>query len=223
MIFQLLIESCLIVLLFNTSLVTENVRIPAAIHSRHSINYKYYDIPVQPTKPHLIVVDSSSPSFLIRFRSASSPIKVFQKHESSKAPDVQRTTSADEPHILKHKINKPIIQMVREIIIPYRRIVQDIRPVVETIKTVVSTSNGAPLDLGREANMQNRRKAVLEMDNDINDIWSSLIDNSLYNGNSVYDLKYVSPNQHLKMFSNNHNNSITDSALNYMLRLYKDR
>lgn len=45
---------------------------------------------------------------------------------------------ADEPHVLKHLVTKPIYQEVQEIISPHRRIVQKVEPVKEEIQTIVA-------------------------------------------------------------------------------------
>ena len=114
--------------------------VPAAIHSRHSV--QYYDVPssgyVQPTT---VEVGASSVPLNILFRSASSNLNVQQYHEGAKG-GYQETNSEDEPHYLRHTVKKPIIQEVREVISPYRKITQEIKPVQEEIQTIVARGTG---------------------------------------------------------------------------------
>jgi hypothetical protein len=110
--------------------------VPAAIHTRHSIDYK--DVPSSGSvNPTTIEVGSSSIPLNILFRSSSSNINVQQAHSGGQG-DTQRTSSQDEPHHLIHEVTKPIIQEVREVISPYRKIVQEIQPVQEEIQTIVA-------------------------------------------------------------------------------------
>ena len=110
--------------------------IPAAIQSRHNI--QYYDVPnsgyIQPTT---IEVGANQIPLNILFRSASSSLNVQQKHESAQG-SYQKSQSEDEPHKLYHQVTKPVYQEVREVIMPYRKITQEIKPVQEDIQTIVA-------------------------------------------------------------------------------------
>ena len=73
------------------------------------------------TSPHQTVFppqpSMSAPTLFILLRSSSSNINVQQSHEGG-GGDIQQSRSEDEPHILFHEVNKPIIQEVREVISP---------------------------------------------------------------------------------------------------------
>ncbi len=114
--------------------------IPAAIHTRHTIDFR--NVPsTGAVAPTTIEVGSNSVPLNILFRSSSSNINVQQAHEGG-GGDTQHSQSADEPHRLVHEVSKPIIQEVREVITPYRRIVQEIQPVQEEIQTIVARGEG---------------------------------------------------------------------------------
>ena len=110
--------------------------IPAAIQSRHNI--EYYDVPNSGyIKPTSIEVGANPIPLNLLFRSASSALNVQQYHEGAKG-SYQQSQSEDEAHVLKHMVTKPIYQEVREVISPYRKITQEIKPVYEEIKTIVA-------------------------------------------------------------------------------------
>lgn len=177
-----------------------------AVHTRYSVKIKNVDLPQEPFQPQVVQVEGGKTSFVIQFKSASSNINVIQSHESAEVPPVQKSSSEDEPHYLVHRVRRPVIQEVREIISPYRSVVQEIRPVVEIINTLISRGD------------QNRRKAVVESGVE-NFLVENLIDKRLYDGTSIYDLKYSSPNIQLLDTINSNNSNI----LFNMLQLYRDK
>lgn len=111
--------------------------IPAAVKSRQSLEIRKVHIENEPMKAPVIDVPANSVPITLRFKSASSSLKVLSKHIPS-AGSVQKTSSQDEPHKLYHEVKKPVYQEIREIITPYRRVIQEIRPVQEDIQTVVA-------------------------------------------------------------------------------------
>lgn len=114
--------------------------IPAAIQSRH--NVQYYDVPSSGyAKPVTVEVGANSVPLNVLFRSASSALNVQQYHQGAKG-GYQETQSQDEAHVLKHTVKKPIYQEVREVISPYRKITQEILPVQEEIQTQVARATG---------------------------------------------------------------------------------
>lgn len=215
-----------------------------AILTKHSVDFRRYEQSDSRPVPSLIQVDGTPTTFFFKFKSASSNINVVHNHLSAKAPDVQHSNSVDEPHILSHTVNRPIIQEVREVITPFRRVVQDLRPVVETVKTLVNSRHDSrdttrvkadlskdhmlsvriPDLLTKEDNslplemVHNRRLPLLETtwSPAEHSVWDNLIDNTLYSGTSIYDLKYVSPN--MEILANNKTNYL----LYENLRLYRD-
>ncbi|XP_054160811.1 adult-specific cuticular protein ACP-22-like [Oppia nitens] len=111
--------------------------IPAAIKTIHSVQIHKLDIPQTPIQGELIEVGASKVPVTLHFRSASSDLKVLSSHQSGQG-DVQHTSSDDKPHKLVHRVNKPVIQEIHEIITPYRKIIQEIRPVNEDVQTIVA-------------------------------------------------------------------------------------
>ncbi|KAF7495944.1 hypothetical protein SSS_06320 [Sarcoptes scabiei] len=113
----------------------------AAILSQHAIHH--YEVPshgyVQPTN---VEVSSNNAPINLLFRSSSSPLNIKQYHEGLPG-SAQETQSEDEPHRLVHSVIKPVLQEVREIIVPMRRVTQEITPVQEEIQTIVARGNGA--------------------------------------------------------------------------------
>jgi hypothetical protein len=51
---------------------------------------------------------------------------------------VEETSFEDEPYRILHRVVKPVIQEVREVIQPYRNIVQQVKPVIEHVNTIIS-------------------------------------------------------------------------------------
>ncbi|KAI7698038.1 hypothetical protein SSS_03230 [Sarcoptes scabiei] len=121
---------------------TNGMPIKAAVNSQHFVEFQDVSLPSNtPYAPNLIEVQSSVPSFSIKFNSVSSKVEVVHQHEPSKASkEPKETFSEDEPHILRHQVVKPIIQEVHEIITPFRQIFQEIKPVVENIDTAIYRS-----------------------------------------------------------------------------------
>lgn len=103
--------------------------VQAAVRSRHTIEYIDVDLPQDEVAPQVVDVDAGVLPLVLNFKSASSRIQVHQSHESSRPDDIEETTSEEEPQLLRHTVQKPIVQELREIITPYRRVVQEIRPV----------------------------------------------------------------------------------------------
>lgn len=120
--------------------------IPAAIQTRHNIEYK--EVPnTGSIQPATIEVGANAIPLNILFRSASSLLNVLQQHQGASG-DTQESSSEDEPHRLMHTVTKPIIQEVREVISPFRKITQEIHPVQEEIQTIVARNSGRNVDNG---------------------------------------------------------------------------
>lgn len=226
--------------------------ITAAVHTRHSISLKNVDLPKSnPISPGTIEVKGAVPSFVIKFNSASSKLNLFHEHQPGKVPVVKETFSEDAPHILKHSVRRPIYQQVIERIFPSRRIIQQINPVIESIRTIVATSKTAkqstsslshpqvtsqpiaapklPVDTFERAQVkvsQGNEKGEDDVDEkpepDLVLNETNLIDNSLYNGNSELDLKYISPNGK-SLSKDSYNDYQNDYNFLNSPRLYKDR
>jgi len=114
--------------------------VQAAIQTRHNVEFR--DVPSSGSvAPTIIEVGASSIPMTILFRSASSSLNVQQQHDGAQG-SVQESQSDDEPHILRHSVNKPIIQEIREVITPFRKITQEIQPVQEEINTIVARNSG---------------------------------------------------------------------------------
>src|SRR5690606_24489884 len=109
---------------------TESI-VPAAIISQHDVSH----IPVPNIgyiRPTTIDVPANIVPVNFIFRSASSVINVAHKHEGAQG-SFRESHSRDDPHVLVHKVEKPIIQEVHEVISPYRKITQTIEPVQEQV------------------------------------------------------------------------------------------
>ena len=215
----------LMICLSNSSFY-ENHVIPAAIETRYSLDVRPFQINNHhPIQPQVVRVDGTQLSFIFKFKSSSSNINVIHKHDSAKAPAVQQSNSVDEPHILSHTVNRPIIQEIRELISPYRRVIQQIEPVQQHVQTIVATGQSKKPDQDMTHDMTGglsymRRKPLIEsidsMDTTFGD---NFVDNSLYSGTSLYDLKYVSPN--IEILNNGFNRS--NNYLYETMKLYRDR
>ncbi|KAH7644011.1 uncharacterized protein LOC124494240 [Dermatophagoides farinae] len=112
--------------------------IPLAVKTRQTFDFIPVDIPMERTEPYIIEVGANSLPLVMQFKSASSRLQIEQNHAGSGLDRMVETTSEDQPKHLRHKVVKPIIQEVREIIKPYRRIIQEIQPVTEDIKTIIA-------------------------------------------------------------------------------------
>ena len=137
--------------------VTSNKRyesgkvVHAALHSKYNVRYVNVDIPTEEREPQIIEVDASPLPIIMNFRSASSQIRVQQSHSGVDTGQVQETKSEEQPTLLVHQVNKPIIQEVREIITPYRRVIQEIRPIEEEIHTIVARKLDKRVESGKES------------------------------------------------------------------------
>lgn len=208
---------------------------------------KDIDLPqnVQHEPSTIEVKGEHAPSFTIKFNSASSKVNLFHEHEPSKAGVVQKSFSEDAAHVMKHKVMKPIIQEVHEIISPFRKVVREIKPVLENIQTVVSTSqhfndvsnkkvslgnkhtsnkstfsktsffNSFKMDQNTEVKPNSVEEGRREPDLVLTE--DNMIDDSLYSGHSHIDLRYVSPNL------NDDGNQDSLFIKDFALQTFKDR
>ena len=114
--------------------------VEAAIQSRHNVEFR--DVPSSgAAAPTTVEVGANSLPVTLLFRSASSSLNVQQAHDGAQG-SVQESQSDDEAHVLRHSVNKPIIQEIREVITPFRKITQEIQPVQEEINTIVARNSG---------------------------------------------------------------------------------
>lgn len=112
--------------------------IPAAIHSKHVVEtYKSKSHHDHHHHKPIIDINSDSLSLTLRFNSHSSDVHTLQNHQS-KQGKVKKVHTYDEPDLLIHTVRKPIIQEIREIILPYRQRTQEVRPVKEKIETLIA-------------------------------------------------------------------------------------
>ena len=102
-----------------------------AIHSKHLVEYR--DTPSSGMAiPTTIDVPFNTVPMNIIFRSASTKLNIAQQHQGTNG-QTQMTHSDDGPIKIIHRVQKPIIQEIREIISPYRKITQEIMPVQEEV------------------------------------------------------------------------------------------
>lgn len=116
---------------------TPPVSVSAAVQTRHQV--MEYDVPASTNnvEPTTLEITSNPTPLNLVFKSFSTPINIQQVHQSSEAI-AQESSSEDEPHRLLHSIVKPVLQDIREVIIPIRRVTQQITPVQEEIQTFVA-------------------------------------------------------------------------------------
>ncbi|CAG2173785.1 unnamed protein product [Oppiella nova] len=112
--------------------------VTAAIETRRT--HQVVDVPTSQDviQPSTLIVEPNILPVNIEFRSQSSPVNVNQVHIPGRPGEHQATRSEEEPDRLLHEVVKPVIQEVRETIVPFRRITQEILPVQEEVQTVVA-------------------------------------------------------------------------------------
>lgn len=115
----------------------------------HTVKYKDYSNPEATEivnqyygkyESSIIELPSSQPvlPIVFNFRTQSSPIITSQTRTGSQVPTTQYMQTNEPPHYRSHVIHKPIIQDLREIIVPYRFYIQEIAPVQQYQRTIVS-------------------------------------------------------------------------------------
>ncbi|KAJ6220896.1 hypothetical protein RDWZM_006708 [Blomia tropicalis] len=114
--------------------------VKAAIQTTHTIDYKEVPNEQSNIMPQTILVEANNIPLKILFQSKSSDLNIQSEHIPSPPVEPQETESEDEPHRLIHRVTKPIVQQIYELIMPYRKIIQQIEPVKEEIQTIVSRS-----------------------------------------------------------------------------------
>jgi len=123
--------------------------IEAAVHTRRTFEVRPVLLQQDLAQPQILDVSPNYEAVQIHFRTASSRLNAIQSHESGPGT-IEHTASEDAPHKLVHEVRKPVIQEVREVILPFRRITQEILPVAEEIHTIVHKGDrvyAAPLPL----------------------------------------------------------------------------
>jgi hypothetical protein len=125
--------------LVGRAVATESVGpVVAAIETRRSS--QVVDVPTSRDliTPQTLIVEPSLQPVNIEFRSSASPINVNQVYIPGRPGEVQATRSEDEPDRHLHEIVKPVIQEVRETVVPYRRVTQEILPIQEEINSILA-------------------------------------------------------------------------------------
>ena len=112
--------------------------VSAAIETRRYV--QVVDVPTSQDviSPSTLIVEPNVLPVNIEFRSQSSPVNVNQVHIPGRPGTVQQTSSEEEPDRLVHEVVKPVIQEVRETIVPFRRITQEVLPVQEEVNSLVA-------------------------------------------------------------------------------------
>jgi hypothetical protein len=88
--------------------------------------------------PQTLIVEPSLQPVNIEFRTSASPVNVNQVYVPRRPSEVQATRSEEEPDRHLHEVVKPVIQEVRETIVPYRRVTQEIIPIQEEINSILA-------------------------------------------------------------------------------------
>ncbi|OTF71228.1 DFP2-like protein, partial [Euroglyphus maynei] len=116
--------------------------IKGAIQSRQTFEVRPVPIQVSQGTPRIVEFDGGSAPLKLHFKSSGGRIQIMQTNGNGYGSEPEYTQSEEEPQRLIHEVKKPIIQEVREIIIPYRKVVQEVRPAKEEVKTIVSQGQG---------------------------------------------------------------------------------
>lgn len=118
--------------------------IKAAVITRYSVEDRTQEeVPQEyySSEPISIEVESRHHRpMIIHFRSPKRPIRIRQSFDKPEAV-LERTSAEDEPIRLYHEVTRPIIQEVREQILPRRKVIQELRPVEEEIRTIIASSS----------------------------------------------------------------------------------
>lgn len=109
-----------------------------AVVSKHSLETTPVVVDADPLEPQIIEVQGGDLPVEIHFKSSTSSVKVHQSHFVSQPMEPKYEHFDETPERLITKIHKPVIQEVREIIMPYRKVLQEITPVQEEIRTIVT-------------------------------------------------------------------------------------
>lgn len=112
--------------------------VSAAIQTIRTQHVVDIPTPQDVIQPSTLVIEPNVMPVNIEFRSQSSPVNVNQVHIPGRPGIVERTNSEEEPDRLIHEVVKPVVQEVRETIVPFRRITQEILPVQEEVHSLVA-------------------------------------------------------------------------------------
>lgn len=123
-----------------------------AVLSKHSLKTTPVVVDADPLEPQIIEVQGGDLPVEIHFKSSTSSVKVHQSHTVSHPVEPKYEQYEETPERLVTKIHKPVIQEVREIIMPYRKVLQEINPVREEIHTVVTQNKEPRYDYGYPIN-----------------------------------------------------------------------
>ncbi|KAI2808040.1 hypothetical protein BLOT_005982 [Blomia tropicalis] len=83
-----------------------------------------------------IEIESYHQPLKIHFNTRSSKLELTQSHTPNE-PEVKRSNTEENPDILYHQIQKPIIHQVNEYIVPIQKTIQTILPVQNVLKTII--------------------------------------------------------------------------------------
>lgn len=83
--------------------------------------------------------ESNDIPIVVRFNTKPTEIETIQTHHPSPGK-TQHMVTVEKPDRLIHQVNKPVIQYIHEMIVPYRRHVQVVEPVREILETHIATS-----------------------------------------------------------------------------------
>ena len=108
-----------------------------------TVEYRAVQNVEQPIQAQVIEVEPSDNPVHLHFKTRSSTLSLSQSHTPAAPQEVQTATAQDEPARLITEVQKPVIQEVRESIIPYRQVSQEILPVSESLHTIVTKGEGS--------------------------------------------------------------------------------
>ncbi|XP_054159771.1 uncharacterized protein LOC128957983 [Oppia nitens] len=92
-------------------------------------------------KQYDVKVPTGDSPVKVMFLTQHTPVHIQQKHKRGQ-PEYKKSTTHENPSVVVHEVIKPVIQEIREIIVPYRKVIQKIEPVKEEVKTIVAKKDG---------------------------------------------------------------------------------
>lgn len=111
--------------------------IDAAVQSHYHLEVRHVHTRNDPIPVQRVDIESSQVPLVLHFRSHSSKLKVLHTHVNA-VGETKRTNSEDEPIVHIHRVHKPVLNQLKEVVLPYTKKVQIVQPVQETVDRIVA-------------------------------------------------------------------------------------
>lgn len=111
--------------------------ITAAIQTQRTV--EVVDVPStsQGAETQTVVIGPNVQPINLEFQTQASPLTATQSHLPTAPQQTQHSSYEEQPDVLRQDIVKPVIQDVRETVVPFRRITQEVRPVQESMHQIL--------------------------------------------------------------------------------------